>query len=265
MNLNLKNRKVVITGVGDGIGREMALMFAAEGAQVAGCSRTQKSLDVLADEMPGEGHCFKAVDLASAQATETFHRDVTQAFGGLDILVNNVGSIQKLATFSELTDADWEEAFQINLMSAVRMCRLFLPQLKESASASILNISSIAGSRPDVIFPHYAAFKAGLSNLTVSLSQTLAPDRIRVNAISPGPVWSRSWENEAAGAAQKQGKELDAVRDEIRAASSESTLLKRMGEPGDVAGLAVFLSSNAGGWITGTNYTVDGGILRNPY
>ncbi len=234
----------------------------ARGSRVV---RGLKSLEDLAKEISGEGHCFKAVDLASAQATEAFHRDATKAFDGLDILVNNVGAIQKLATFLELTDADWEEAFQINLMSAVRMCRLFLPQLKESTSASILNISSIAGSRPDVIFPHYAAFKAGLSNLTVSLSQTLAPDRIRVNAISPGPVWTRSWENEAAGAAREQGRELEAVRDEIRSASSENTLLKRMGEPGDVAALAVFLSSDAGGWITGANYTVDGGILRNPY
>ena len=107
--------------------------------------------------------------------------------------------------------------------------------------------------------------KAGLSNFTVSLAQTLAEDHILVNSVSPGPVWSRSWENEAQGMAKQDGRPLHEVEEEIKSGTAQSVPLKRMGMPEDVTGMVLFLASDHASWITATNFTVDGGITQNPY
>lgn len=261
MELNLKNRKVIITGAGDGIGRALALAFAKEGAKVAGCARSQDRLDSLSGEIEGEGHLFYSADLGTAKGVEAFHENVMTQLGQVDVLVNNVGAILKLANFYDLTDQDWEDSFQINLMSAVRLSRLCIPSLIKSTCARIINISSIAASSPQEVFPHYSAMKAGLSNLTVSLAQTLAPDKILVNSISPGPVWSKSWEDEA----QSAGSDFEQVKKEIMEQTGKTVPLNRMGMPEDLTGLVLFLASESSGWITATNFTVDGGITRNPF
>ena len=107
--------------------------------------------------------------------------------------------------------------------------------------------------------------KAGLSNLTVSLSQLLAPDKILVNSVSPGPVWSRSWENEARETAEKSSLEFQEVAEEIKTSTAQTVPLKRMGVHEDITGLVLFLASDLARWITGTNFTVDGGIVQDPY
>ena len=265
MDLDLKDRKVLITGAGEGIGRALALAFGKAGARVAGCSRTQSRLHALEEEMEGSGHLFQSVDVTQPDQLQAFHDHVLEQLGGLDVLVNNVGSIGKMATFHELTDQDWQESFEVNLLPAVRLCRMFIPTLKHSGAPRIINISSIAGSRPGDVFPHYSAMKAGLSNLTVSLAQTLAEEHILVNSVSPGPVWSRSWENEAQEIAKQAGKPLHEIEEEIKNGTAQSVPLKRMGMPGDVTGMVLFLASDHASWITATNFTVDGGITQNPY
>jgi len=265
MDLDLKDRKVLITGAAEGIGRALALAFGKAGARVAGCARTQSRLHALEEEMEGKGHLLQTVDVICPGQLKDFHDNVLEQLGGLDVLVNNVGAVGKLATFHELTDQDWRESFEINLLPAVRLCRMFIPTLKHSGSPRIINISSIAGSRPGDIFPHYSAMKAGLSNLTVSLAQTLMEDHILVNSVSPGPVWSRSWENETQEVAKQTGKPLHEVEEEIKTGTAQSVPLKRMGVPEDVTGLVLFLASDHASWITATNFTVDGGITQNPY
>ena len=261
MGLNLKNRKVVITGASDGIGRALALAFAKEGAQVAVCARNQGRLDALSDEI--KGALFFAADLGKAEGVAAFHKSVMQQLGQVDVLINNVGAILKLTNFFELTDQDWEDSFQINLMSAVRLTRLCIPSLKQSTCARIINISSIAAASPQEVFPHYSAMKAGLSNFTVSLAQTLAPDNILVNSISPGPVWSKSWEDEAK--AQCNGSSMEQTKKEIMEQTGKTIPLNRMGMPEDLTGLALFLASEQSDWITATNFNVDGGLTRNPF
>ena len=158
----------------------------------------------------------------------------------------------KLGNFLEVSDQDWENSFQLNLMSAVRLCRLSIPALRKSSCPRIINISSIAASHPQEIFPHYSAMKAGMSNLTVSLAQTLAEDGICVNSISPGPVWSQSWEKEAK--AQASGQSFEQVKNDIMGQTSINIPLNRMGMPEDLTGLTLFLASEQSAWITATNF-----------
>ncbi len=261
MGLNLKNRKIIISGASDGIGRALALAFAKEGAQVAVCARNQGPLDTLSAEIEGEGHLFFSADLGKAEGVQAFHENVMNQWGHIDVLINNVGAILKLVNFFELTDQDWEDSFQINLMSAVRLTRLCIPALKQSACAAIINISSIAAASPQEVFPHYSAMKAGLSNLTVSLAKTHAPEKIRVNANSPGPGWSKSWEDEI----QNSGMDREQTKKEIMQQTGASIPLQRMGMPEDLTGLALLLASEQSGWITATNFTVDGGLTGNPF
>ena len=128
---------------------------------------------------------------------------------------------------------------------------------------SEINISSVAASHPQDIFPHYNAMKAALSNLTVSLAQTLAENGICVNSISPGPVWSRSWEQEAE--AQRGKSSVEDAKKNIMDQTGKNIPLKRMGMPEDLTGLALFLASEQSSWITATNFVVDGGLTRNPF
>ncbi|MEE2987846.1 MAG: SDR family oxidoreductase [Nitrospinota bacterium] len=265
MELNLENRKVVITGASEGIGRSLTLAFASAGAKVAGCARNKARLEAVEKEMDGNGHLFISGDLTESGDLKNFFEKIQETFGGIDVLINNAGSIVKLANFLEVTDKDWQDSFNINLMTAVRLSRLLIPSLKRSPSPRIINISSIAAIRPGEIFPHYSAMKAGLSNLTVSLSQLLAPDKILVNSVSPGPVWSRSWENEARETAEKSSLEFQEVAEEIKTSTAQTIPLKRMGVPEDITGLVLFLASDLARWITGTNFTVDGGIVQDPY
>jgi len=265
MDMNLKNRKVVITGVSEGIGKSLAMTFAEAGAKVAGSARNSERLYAIEKEISGAGHFFLSADFSKSEDIKMFHDKTISAFGGVDILINNVGSIQKLAGFFDLSDEDWQEAFDVNLMSAVRSCRLFSSSLKKSIAPRIINITSVAASRPGDVFPHYSAVKAGLCNLTISLARALAEDKVLVNSVSPGPVWSKSWDDEARNIANNSGDDLQNVVDEIRLSSAQTLLLKRMGAPDDVAGLVLFLASDLSSWITASNFTVDGGFNQNPY
>jgi NAD(P)-dependent dehydrogenase (short-subunit alcohol dehydrogenase family) len=265
MDIDLKNRKVVITGVSEGIGRSLALAFGEAGAKVAGSARNYERLRVIESEISGTGHFFFSGDFSKSDDIQTFYDETISAMGGVDVLINNVGSIQKLAGFFDLSDEDWQEVFDLNLMSAVRTCRLFSSSLKQSVSPSIINITSVAASRPGDVFPHYSAVKAGLCNLTISLARSLASEKVLVNSVSPGPVWSKSWDDEAKNIAEKSGNDLQGIVDEMRTSSAETLLLKRMGVPDDVTGLVLFLASDLSGWITASNFTVDGGFNQNPY
>ena len=118
---SLKNRKIIVTGAADGIGKAIALAFGKEGAQVAGCSRGAGGLDALAKEIEGSGHIFFAADLSKPEGVNAFFNKVQDVFGGIDILVNNVGAVLKLGNFFEVSDEDWENSFQLNLMSAFRL------------------------------------------------------------------------------------------------------------------------------------------------
>jgi 3-oxoacyl-[acyl-carrier protein] reductase len=240
--------RIVIAGGSKGIGRSMALAFAASGAAVSICARGQAALDETASAIAKHGVPVhrQSCDLGDAAAIDKYIADAAQSLGGVDVLINNASGYG----FDD-SEEGWTAGFNIDLMAAVRASRAALRYLKASSQASILHTSSIAAFHPSTRSAPYAAVKAALSQYTTSQALDLAKDRIRVNAIAPGSIefpdglWDR--------------------RKHEAPALYQNTLAKipfgRFGKPEEVAHAALFLASPWASWITGQTLCVDGGQL----
>jgi 3-oxoacyl-[acyl-carrier protein] reductase len=240
-------RRVVVMGGSRGIGRSIALGFAAGGAAVAICARGPEALERTRGEL-GTGAFAASVDLADADAIARFVPQAAEALGGIDVLINN-GTGFGFADDEE----SWMSGIQVDLLAAVRASRAALPFLKASPHASILHTTSIAALRPRGSGAPYAAVKAALTHYAGSQALALATDGIRVNAIAPGSIAFADglWE-------QRRTQEPDVYN---------ATLAKipfgRFGTPEEVAHAALFLASPYASWITGHTLVVDGGQMLN--
>jgi 3-oxoacyl-[acyl-carrier protein] reductase len=265
MDLGLKNRVVLITGASKGIGRATALTFAREGARVVICSRGKAALEKVAGEIADAGAQSLPLPCDVNDRTQVDHvlKEVRQRFDRLDVLVNNAGGAGKFGAFMDLTDEDWHQAWNFNLMSMVWFTRAALPLMQKGGGGRIINISSTSGRQPGANAPHYAAAKAAMINLNKYLSNTLAKEQILVNCICPGPVWSASWEGTAQETAQKLGISYEEAVRRVKAGDEPKIPLQRLGEPEEVAALAVFLASDRTGFLTGACIQVDGGKTKS--
>ncbi len=224
---------------------------------MAGALRGSAELDELgasADVRP------VSVDLTTPEGPGELIAEATAALGGIDILVNNVGAVRpRLEGFVALTDADWEWALTINFLAAVRTMRAAIPEMTGRPGAAIVTISSVNAFLPDPGVIDYSAAKGALTNLCKSLSKELGPD-IRVNTISPGPVQTDLWLGKGGVAATVGGASGtdpdDVVRQQAAAAATG-----RFTYPGEIADLVLFLASDRAGNITGSDFTIDGGLI----
>jgi 3-oxoacyl-[acyl-carrier protein] reductase len=240
--------RIVIAGGSKGIGRSMALAFAASGAAVSICARGQAALDETAAAITKHGVPVhqQSCDLGDATAIDAYIADAARSLGGIDVLINNASGYG----FDD-SEGGWAAGFNVDLMAAVRASRAALPYLKTSPQASILHTGSIAAFHPSTRSAPYAAVKAALSQYTTSQALDLAKDRIRVNTIAPGSIefpdglWDR--------------------RKHEAPALYQNTLTKipfgRFGKPEEIAHVALFLASPWASWITGQTLCVDGGQL----
>jgi 3-oxoacyl-[acyl-carrier protein] reductase len=243
---NFHNYRIVIAGGSKGIGRSMALAFAASGAAVSICARGQAALDETSEAIAKHGVPVHAqsCDLGDAAAINAYIEEAARALGGIDVLVNNASGYG----FSD-SEEDWAAVFNVDMMAAVRASRAALPYLSSSPHASILHTSSIAALHPRPTMPSYGAMKAALSHYTASQALALAAQRIRVNAIAPGSI-------------EFEGGLWDHVKhdDPARYATVLSKIpFGRYGTPEEVAHAALFLASPWASWITGQILCVDGG------
>ncbi|WP_168170295.1 SDR family oxidoreductase [Rhodanobacter sp. C03] len=247
---DFRGYRVVIAGGSKGIGRSIALAFAAAGAAISVCARGHAALDKVAHEITALGADVhvQSCDLAEASAIHDFVEASATAMGGIDVLVNNASGYG----FGD-TDEAWLADFNVDLMAAVRASRAAQPYLAKSVRASILHTSSIAALRPRPAGPSYAAMKAALSHYTMSQALALATQRIRVNAIAPGSI-------EFADGMWDRCRHEDPVR---YAAVLAKIPFGRYGTPEEVAHVALFLASPWAGWITGQTLAVDGGQMLN--
>ena len=261
MDLALKDRVAIVTGASQGIGRAITLTLAAEGADVVLVARRLPGLEAVAAEVAELGQRAKVVqaDVASADGAAVVVAAALEAFGHIDILVNNAGKGAPKPML-ELTDEDWHASFELNLMSAVRLSLACVPLMKEQGWGRIVNISSRVAREPDPYFAPYAAAKAALINFSKNLANAFSKHGVLTNCVVPGLIRSEAVDEATRRSAEATGQTIEEVL--------EATLKKRpipagrIGEPDDVAGLVGLLVSERGSWITGSCFTVDGGIVR---
>ncbi|WP_405540357.1 SDR family oxidoreductase [Streptomyces sp. NBC_00075] len=263
MNLGLSGRTVLITGAASGIGAETARVFAAEGARLGLLDIDGDQLADAAKELASTTEVVTAtVDLATAQGVAEGVGAVLESFEGMvDVLVNNVGQC-RARSFDELTDADWQQTFEINFLSAVRAARLLLPGMRERGQGCVVTNASDMARQPEVGPADYQVAKVALISLTKSLALSEGP-AIRVNAVAPGPVWTPLWIRPGGFAetlGEFHGRDAKAaVEFEM---SKRQLPLGRMGEPVEVSNVIAFLASDAASYVTGSVWGVDGGSIR---
>ena len=264
MVIDLKDRIALVTGSSRGIGLEIARTLGLSGAKVAICARDRAELKVATTQLKAAGVCCIAgvANLAKEGSSERVVNRVLKEWGGLDILINNVGGIPQTGPFEALADEAWIDAFQLNLMPTVRFCRTAMPHLQKSRYPRIVNLSSMVAAQPGSYNPHYSAFKAAIVNLTKHLAGVYAKDGVLVNCISPGIIHTEGWDLYIAGKAAEQGMALAQCQAEENGRAVQNVPLKRLGLPQEVAGLVAFLASDHGAFITGSNYRVDGGRVQ---
>ncbi|MEU7895252.1 oxidoreductase [Nonomuraea sp. NPDC049152] len=259
MELHLSGRKAVVTGAGKGIGLAITQALAAEGVNVAAGSRhVTDELSQLADE--GLVHPVE-VDLATADGPARLVEAAVSAFGGIDVLVNNVGAVTpRTDGFQSITDDEWLSTLTVNFLSAVRVTRAALPYLLDGGEGAIVTVSSVNAVLPDPLVMDYSAAKAALGNFSKCLSKELGPRGIRVNTVSPGPVATALWLSEdgmAATVARTRGGEPSDV---MKGVASQS-VTGQFTRPEEVADLVLLLSSSRAGNVTGSDFVIDGGLI----
>lgn len=251
MDLGLRDTVCVITGSTGGIGRETARLLADEGARVVTSGRS---------DAPGVGESLHVrADLGRAGEPERLVHEAEARLGRVDVLVNNVGGAQQ-HSFEEVTEAEWEELWQLNVMSYVRAIRAVLPGMKERGSGVIVNVSSTAGKRPSAMMPDYSVTKAAVLSLSRLVADVYAKNGIRSNAVTPGPTATEAWLGEG-GLADQQTARTGKPRDEVLAAVGSGRPLGRLAEPGEIAAVIAFLCSPRTSYVTGAAWSADGGTV----
>jgi NAD(P)-dependent dehydrogenase (short-subunit alcohol dehydrogenase family) len=260
VDLNLAGKVAVVTGAGKGIGLAVTKALADEGAHVVAGSLTTDSLDGLKGVSP------VAVDLSAHDGPARLIQHATEEHGRLDVLVNNVGAVRmRTQGFLGTSDEDFAWAMQMNFFIALRANRAALTAMVEKGTGAIVNVASVnAFFQPDAATIDYGAAKAALVNLTKTLSQEFGPHGIRVNAVSPGPVSTDLWLGEhgvAETVARATGVDAETARKTIIAGIG-GFATGRFTTPEEVAVLITFLASDRAGNITGSNYLIDGGLIK---
>ncbi len=262
MDLSLGGRVAVVTGGSQGIGREIALLLAAEGADLVIAARRTEVLERTAAELRDLGRRAIAVtgDVATPDGPAAIAEAALGEFGRVDIVINNAGKGHN-KPIEALTDADWQASIDLNLMSAVRMCRALVPQMRDRGWGRIVNISTRVALEPDPYFAAYGAAKAGLVNFSKNLANAYSSDGVLTNCIVPGLIRSEAIDQAAQKSAIETGLSVEEVM--ARTLKKRPIPAGRLGEPSDVAGLVALLCSDRGSWITGSCFTIDGGIVRS--
>jgi 3-oxoacyl-[acyl-carrier protein] reductase len=239
MDLGLRDHVCLVTGSTGGIGLETVELLRAEGATVVSIGRSGGDIQA---------------DLARPGEPERVVREVEERHGRLDVLVNNVGGTE-IRKLEDLTDADWQASFELNLMTAIRATQAALPGMRARAAGTIVNVSSTAAKRPSASMPEYSVMKAAMLSFSRLVADLYAKDGIRCNAVTPGPTATGAWIGDG-GLADQQGN-----RDEVLAKVGAGRPLGRLAEPEEIAAVIAFLCSPRASYVTGAAWSADGGTV----
>lgn len=260
--MQLEDTVAVITGAGRGIGREIALAYAAEGANVVLAARSEDALEETAGRVRGE-HGREALvvptDLLDPAQVDALEAAARERFSRVDALVSNSGVSGPTKLLWEIGHEEWDETIAVNLTGVFLCCRAFLPGMIERGAGSVVSIGSIIGKRPVWGRTPYAASKLGLVGLTRALATEAGPYGVRVNSISPGAVDGERLDQVLSAQAERSGATLE----EAKAQFASLAPLGRLTTPGEVAAAAVFLASPASEGITGEDLNVTAGLVMH--
>jgi 3-oxoacyl-[acyl-carrier protein] reductase len=240
MDLGIDGRTAVVTGATRGIGAAAADLLEEAGARVVRVARSE------------------GIDVTAQDAAE---RIAERAGAPVDILVNNAGT-SEVKPLDELTDADYYEAFELNVMAPLRLMRHFAPPMAERGWGRIVNVTSSAGKRPSQTWPAYSVAKAGQHSLSRLFADRWAAHGVHVNAVAPGPTGTPLWLAPGGLAAQLAGRAGIGPGEAIERQSGKVPL-GRFGEPDEVAAVVVFLCSERASWVTGAAWSADGGTWQS--
>jgi NAD(P)-dependent dehydrogenase (short-subunit alcohol dehydrogenase family) len=257
MDLKLTDKKALVTGASQGIGKEIALTLAMQGCDVAICSRNQEALDGVAAEIAkksGRKIVAIAADLTSSAAAENFIRAAHEALGRIDILVNNAGSAPG-GVIETLTEEDWEQSLQLKFMGYVRTLRYALPIMVAQGNGRVVNLIGNDGVKPSYWEIAPGAANAAGQNLTKSLAGQYGKHGISFVAVNPGPVRTERW----AGLVGAMARDMKLTYEEADQLAPSSIPMGRIAEADEVANLVTLMASPLMHYVTGTMIEVDGG------
>ncbi len=256
MELGLKGKRAIVMAASRGLGLASAMGLAREGCKLVICSRDQQRIEAAADairKQTGAEVTSLVADVSSGSEAKRLVDACVSAYGGLEIVVHNAGGPPAGETL-QMSDEQWQKAFEQNLLSFTRMVGAAAPEMKKAGYGRVLTIASSSIKQPIPNLALSNALRAGVWGIAKTLSRELAPQGILVNVIAPGRIDTERIAELDQANAQKSGKSID----DVRKASVASIPMGRLGRPEELANLVVFLASEAGSYITGQAITVDG-------
>jgi 3-oxoacyl-[acyl-carrier protein] reductase len=256
MDLGLKDCRAFVAGASRGLGLACAKALAHEGARVFICSRDAAAIARAAAEIGAAGHA--AADVSRPADATRVVSAAAAALGGLDCLVTNAGG-PPTAPFDKAGDGDWDIAYQLNLMSAVRLIRAALPALKASGRGRIVNLTGYGVKEPISDLVVSDSIRAGVTVMAKTIASDLAPFGVTVNNIAPGPIMTDRITEIFSVRARNSG----VTRDELLKQFAQAIPVRRLGRPEEVGDLCAYLCSLQAGYLTGQTIVVDGGINRS--
>jgi 3-oxoacyl-[acyl-carrier protein] reductase len=267
VDLGLSGRACVVTGASRGIGRETARMLCAEGASVLLVARNEERLVEAADEasVAGSGAAGEAtllvLDVTADDAGERMAAAALDAFGALDVLVNNAGAA-RWRDLDDVPDEDWRAQYELNVMAPLRAMRAAIPSMVDRRWGRVVNVCSTAAKRPSAAMPEYSVAKAAELSLSRLFADRYARDGVLVNAICPGPVEADLWMEEGGLLDQSQQMSGAASREEALETAGSKRPIGRLATVEEIAAAIVFLCSQHASYVSGAAWSVDGGTVQ---
>jgi 3-oxoacyl-[acyl-carrier protein] reductase len=260
MELNLQNKTAIVAASSQGLGRAIAEQFVKEGMNVIISSRREAKLEEVASELNKTGPgkvVFQKADILNYEDIKVLIARGVEEFGGVDVLVNNAGG-PPTGSFETITDEQWQTAFELNLLSYIRLVREALPHLKKQGGR-IVNIasSSIKEPIPGLLLSN--TFRTGIVGLSKTLASELAPYNILVNTVAPGRIATER----VAQLDDINAEKFGITREEVEQKAKQGIPLGRYGEPSEFAKVVTFLVSDANSYMTGSSFLVDGGMIKS--
>ncbi len=260
MDLGLKGKVAIVAAASKGMGKACALGLAAEGARVTMCARTEADLVAAGGEIrekTGTEVVAVPADVTRLADIQRVVAKTVETFGGVDILVANAGGPPS-GGFDQMSDAEWQAAFELNLLSTVRFIREVLPHMRRKRWGRILNIQSSSVKQPIDGLILSNGIRPGVAGLSKTLAAELGKDNILINTVCPGRILTDRLRSNLGTRARQAGKTLE----EYLPAATAEIPLGRIGSPEEFASVVVFLASERASYVTGATIQVDGGLIR---